>query len=266
VTPGTILRWHRRLVTRKWTQPYPRGGRPPLAEPVVALILRLAREILAGATGASRASSRSWASGCRPPPSARCCLATGFGLRMAGAATRDENRVPGQARLSLVRQSPLIHGRFSFQDEVRQQVASARLARPCGRGAPTPRPRPAGAPRTRPGPAATTILSASTRPARSWQAAASAWRSLDRRDHVICDRHWVGRTGATSPSGVMPVTDVISLRGLARAPRSGGLDTYGWLQHSRGQEGWAGPDRPRRASRCGCHLRRQCGRLRDSVL
>jgi hypothetical protein len=36
-----------------------------------------------------------------------------------GAATRDENRgMPGQARLSLVRQSPLIHGRFSFQDGV----------------------------------------------------------------------------------------------------------------------------------------------------
>ncbi len=44
VTPDTILRWHRRLVTRKWTQPYCRGGRPPLAEHVVALILRLARE------------------------------------------------------------------------------------------------------------------------------------------------------------------------------------------------------------------------------
>jgi transposase len=44
VTPGTILRWHRRLVARKWTQPYRRGGRPPLAEQVVALILRLARE------------------------------------------------------------------------------------------------------------------------------------------------------------------------------------------------------------------------------
>ena len=44
VTPDTILRWHRRLVRRKWTQPCPRGGRPPLAQHVVALILRLARE------------------------------------------------------------------------------------------------------------------------------------------------------------------------------------------------------------------------------
>jgi putative transposase len=44
VRPGTILRWHRRLVTHKWTRPYPRGGRPPLAEHVVALIVRLARE------------------------------------------------------------------------------------------------------------------------------------------------------------------------------------------------------------------------------
>jgi putative transposase len=44
VTPDTIIRWHRRLVTRKWTQPYSRCGRPPLDDQVVALILRLAQE------------------------------------------------------------------------------------------------------------------------------------------------------------------------------------------------------------------------------
>src|SRR6266704_348815 len=44
VTPDTILRWRRRLVARKWTQPSRRGGRPPLADRLVALILRLGRE------------------------------------------------------------------------------------------------------------------------------------------------------------------------------------------------------------------------------
>jgi putative transposase len=44
VTPATILRWHRRLVTRKWTQPDRRGGRPTADDHLIALILRLARE------------------------------------------------------------------------------------------------------------------------------------------------------------------------------------------------------------------------------
>lgn len=43
VTPETVLRWHRDLVRRKWTQTRP-CGRPPLAGEVVALIERLARE------------------------------------------------------------------------------------------------------------------------------------------------------------------------------------------------------------------------------
>ena len=43
VTPGKILRWHRRLVANKWTYPH-RLGRPPVDETVVSLIERLARK------------------------------------------------------------------------------------------------------------------------------------------------------------------------------------------------------------------------------
>ena len=43
VTPGTVLRWHRRLVTRKWTYPK-RTGRPPVRAEIVMLIKQLATE------------------------------------------------------------------------------------------------------------------------------------------------------------------------------------------------------------------------------
>src|SRR5262249_51464156 len=44
VTPQTLLRWHRELVRRKWTQPRRRSGRPPVDDRIRQLVLRFARE------------------------------------------------------------------------------------------------------------------------------------------------------------------------------------------------------------------------------
>ena len=44
VSPRTLLRWHAQLVARRWTYPRRQPGRPPVAQPVRALVLRMARE------------------------------------------------------------------------------------------------------------------------------------------------------------------------------------------------------------------------------
>jgi putative transposase len=44
VTPQTLLRWHRELVRRKWTQPRKDAGRPAVNERIRQLVLRFARE------------------------------------------------------------------------------------------------------------------------------------------------------------------------------------------------------------------------------
>ena len=44
VRPETLLRWHRRLVARKWTRRHRRPGRPALEPEVRRLILRMAKE------------------------------------------------------------------------------------------------------------------------------------------------------------------------------------------------------------------------------
>ena len=90
VTPDTILRWHRRLVTRKWTHASPGGGRPPLADQMVALILRLAQENPRWGYRRIQASSRSSVSGWQQPASEQSCCATGSGQRPDG------HRSPGE--------------------------------------------------------------------------------------------------------------------------------------------------------------------------
>jgi putative transposase len=43
VTPDTILRWHRRLIRKKWTYPN-RPGRPPVDDALAALVVRMATD------------------------------------------------------------------------------------------------------------------------------------------------------------------------------------------------------------------------------
>ena len=42
ITPATLLRWHRRLVVKRWT--FTRQGRPPMRREIRDLVLRLARD------------------------------------------------------------------------------------------------------------------------------------------------------------------------------------------------------------------------------
>jgi len=44
VTPDTLLRWHRRRITRHWTQPSRGPGRPSTAAEIRQLVVRLAAE------------------------------------------------------------------------------------------------------------------------------------------------------------------------------------------------------------------------------
>lgn len=44
VTPGTLLRWHREMVKRKWTHKTRPVGRPPLDPKLAALIVRMAKD------------------------------------------------------------------------------------------------------------------------------------------------------------------------------------------------------------------------------
>lgn len=55
VRPETLLRWHRRLVAKRWIYPHRSLGGPWVDEAVRELILKLAHENTAGATSGSSA-------------------------------------------------------------------------------------------------------------------------------------------------------------------------------------------------------------------
>jgi hypothetical protein len=56
VTPGTILRWHRDILRRRWARRSRHSGRPPVRRNIRSVVLRLARENESWGTAAFMAS------------------------------------------------------------------------------------------------------------------------------------------------------------------------------------------------------------------
>ena len=87
IMPGTILRWRRRLVTKKCTYPH-RLGRPAVEATLAVLIGRLARENPSWDTSESRVSYLNLATAWERPPFAASCSGCGYLQRRSATPTR----------------------------------------------------------------------------------------------------------------------------------------------------------------------------------
>jgi hypothetical protein len=76
VQPETLLRWHRRMVRRRWTYPTTSNRRPPIPEEVQQLVVRLARENRRWGYRRIHGELPVLAAGCRPARSGGCCALT----------------------------------------------------------------------------------------------------------------------------------------------------------------------------------------------
>ena len=128
VTPGTLLRWHRRMVTRNWAQPKP-PGRPPLAEDLVELIVGLASETVGGALSGSKASCAAWAIASVPASSAGFCVPAGSVRRgrvtTVGARSCGPTPAPCSRRTSSMSTGSGTGTRSSPQPSIRHSPRSA---------------------------------------------------------------------------------------------------------------------------------------------
>jgi hypothetical protein len=96
ITPGTVLRWHRRL-TRKWTCPN-QAGRPPVSAEITALIERLATENTGWGYQRIQGDSARPGPTTPPPTSPKNGSSAGPFWAASSANTSGLRRSPGQAR------------------------------------------------------------------------------------------------------------------------------------------------------------------------